>query len=122
MTAHGVRIKKCCASCRNKDFDGTTGANRICKIGEGIVNKSDVCSYWDVNPILLDIELKANGMIKSKAYIQWLVKQVTEIREKELTEEQARNILTEDGVPTIPKTPKLLIESAKDHLIFHLPE
>jgi hypothetical protein len=48
---NGVRIKKCCASCRFKDYKGFSDRKRLCKREDEVkvVDKSDCCQNWAIS-------------------------------------------------------------------------
>lgn len=41
---YGVRIKKACISCNNKNIDAL--GRRVCIVSEKLVHKYDVCDKW----------------------------------------------------------------------------
>lgn len=56
---NGVRIKKCCSSCRHSNpFDN--GPRRVCGLSKKKVDKSDLCSGWKISEMINKI--KVNGI------------------------------------------------------------
>jgi hypothetical protein len=58
--SNGVRIKKCCASCRYKEPYNFEGSRRKCMYGNMgmIVDKSDLCGRWHISETTDKIQLK----------------------------------------------------------------
>ncbi len=81
-----IKIVKCCASCRYKEYDA---ANRICLKGEGVVKPHYVCTDWELitganraregkraNGVFdLSVAGKGTGRVKRKAYFDFLVRE-----------------------------------------------
>lgn len=116
---HGVNIKKCCASCRNKGI-GKSDGRRICTIGEGEVPPNYLCSDWVMNEQCQKIKSEHFGLIKKPAYIEWLKSQVDEINDRNISESQGLMILADMGVDTAIKTNAVM--RAKMALITALPQ
>lgn len=55
---NGVKIKKCCASCRFKMPHDSEGPRRECTKHEKLVNKKDCCSEWEINEQIDIIKLR----------------------------------------------------------------
>lgn len=117
--SHGVNIKKCCASCRNKGI-GKSDGRRICTIGEGEVPANYMCNDWVMNEQCQKIKSEHFGLIKKPAYIAWLKKQVDEINARDISEPQGLMILADMGVDTAVKTNAVM--RAKMALITELPQ
>lgn len=66
----GINIVKCCASCKHKALDG--GTSRICKIGEGAVKPSYVCSDWEMSENYAKAGI-GGGRIKKKHYLAYVL-------------------------------------------------
>lgn len=66
---YGVRIRKCCASCRHKAIDSRL---RLCMKGEGHVSPTSVCEMWECNPPLMSAG-KGDGMIKDPMYLRYCI-------------------------------------------------
>ena len=116
---HGVNIKKCCASCRNKGI-GKSDGRRICTIGEGEVPPNYLCSDWVMNEQCQKIKSETFGQVKKPSYIAWLKDQVDEINARDISEEQGLTILASMGIDTAVKTNAGL--RAKMALITALPQ
>lgn len=72
----GVKIVRCCASCKHKQLDG--GTSRICMIGEGVVNSSCVCDDWEMSKDLIKAGL-GSGRVKKKSYLMYVLKRYEEV-------------------------------------------
>ena len=46
--AHGVTIKKCCASCKYKKIHPITGTRRCVLMNGKKVDKADDCKKWEI--------------------------------------------------------------------------
>jgi len=75
---HGIRIKKCCASCINKQLKGNSSiVDHVCLAGEGLVKADYLCDAWHMNPNF-DAAGKGTGQVKKKEYIDFLRKNLPE--------------------------------------------
>lgn len=63
--AFGTLIKKCCASCEHKKFDGLL---RVCAQGEGHVRPESVCSEWKMSGLYEKAGI-GGGRVKKKHYL-----------------------------------------------------
>lgn len=77
MNANGVLIKKCCASCKHKEYSKL--GDRICMKGEGEVPKDFCCRDWGMSEGCNNYKLAETGHTKKPHYIKWLKAQVSEI-------------------------------------------
>lgn len=77
MNANGVLIKKCCASCKHKEYSKL--GDRICMKGEGEVPKDYCCRDWCMSENCNSFKLGEKGRTKKPHYIKWLNIQVSEI-------------------------------------------
>lgn len=116
---HGVNIKKCCASCGNKEL-GNNDGRRICLKGEGEVPTDYLCEDWMMSPKCQKIKCETFGLVKKPTYIAWLKNQVDEINARDISEEQGLTILKSMGIDTAVKTNAGL--RAKTALIAALPK
>ena len=61
INAFGIRVKRCCASCGNKDFDDK--GCRFCKqSNEVILNPKNCCNYW-----VMSHSLSRAGLVRKDA-------------------------------------------------------
>jgi len=65
----GIVIKKCCASCIHMEPENEF--RRKCKIGEGSVRPSGLCSDWAMRENLRNAG-KGDGKIKKKRYLKYV--------------------------------------------------
>jgi hypothetical protein len=119
LNSHGVRIKKCCASCQHKNI-GKSENQRICMLGEGEVKKTYLCADWEMSDTCKEYKMNAQGRIKKPHYIEWMKQRVSEINKRDITEEEAVKILEERNQPVKVKTN--IAERAKQALISELPK
>lgn len=91
LTPRGVRVKKCCASCKHKGY-GKTG-DRVCTKGEGSVVKNYVCEQWEMNETYRTLRLTGDGRVKKPSYIAWMADQAAEITKSPVLDEKAKKEL-----------------------------
>ena len=66
----GIRIKKCCASCKHKCL---TASQRICsRHGDEVVEQRHVCPEWEMNPCF-EKAGRNLGEVKKKEYLQFVM-------------------------------------------------
>ena len=61
----GTRIRKCCASCKHKEYDRL---KRLCTKGEGYVRPDSLCADWEVSEKLEKAGI-GGGLVKKKSYL-----------------------------------------------------
>ena len=76
---YGIKVKKCCASCANKEYDEQ--GLRCCQLTGKHVRGKAVCDNWSMNEGLKCLGCK-HGKVQSRAYQLTLM----EIRVSELNE------------------------------------
>ena len=74
--AHGLKVKKCCASCQHKciEADGT----RVCQLMQLKVQQRFKCKKWEMAEAMQNAG-NSGGRIHDKAYLEY----VMNIRQKE---------------------------------------
>lgn len=72
---YGIPVVKCCASCKFKEFD--KGGMRVCTNGFGGVKTSFLCTGWQMRESL-DNAGKADGRVKKKDYLLYVVRRRSE--------------------------------------------
>ena len=70
----GIKVKRCCASCKHKDIDND--GNRYCKLG---YDSCDTCKKWRMSKALRNCGTPF-GVIKSIEYLRY----VLDIRDREM--------------------------------------
>ncbi len=70
--SHGVRIKKCCASCKHKTEDNKM---RYCLHGKGFVSSNSCCGDWIVSDGLENAGI-GRGKVKKQEYLQYCINAV----------------------------------------------
>jgi hypothetical protein len=59
LNKYGVKIKKCCASCKYHEPHDHDGPHRYCKPKDKIVLKNDCCGDWIISEAIDKIKLRA---------------------------------------------------------------
>lgn len=67
ITAYGIKVKKCCASCSHMQPDNKT---RVCMKGEGLVAPTSYCLDWNLRKGLENAG-KGGGTVKKHSYLQY---------------------------------------------------
>lgn len=62
--AHGVKVKRCCASCQNKEID--LEGNRICKLMQLKVEQKFRCKDWQMSDGMRNAGLPNGGVVRLK--------------------------------------------------------
>lgn len=83
---YGVKIVKCCASCKKRVLDNRI---RICMAGEGGVPASYLCNNWVMNPNL-EKAGKGDGKVKKYDYLLYVLKQFEDDEAKAIAASTAR--------------------------------
>lgn len=81
---YGVRIVKCCASCRFKQLDNRS---RLCTSGEGTVPASYLCQGWEISPSLDNVG-KGNGDVKKAEYLKYSITRLFNDYNESVTDKQ----------------------------------
>ena len=63
LNKNGVRIKKCCASCKYHEPLDSDGPRRICVYlkRNKAVKKDDVCGDWSISDMIDGIKVRGHG-------------------------------------------------------------
>lgn len=63
LNKNGVRIKKCCASCKYHEPLDSDGPRRICVYlkRSKVVRKDDACGDWSISDIIDGIKVRGHG-------------------------------------------------------------
>ena len=64
--AHGIRVKRCCASCQHKRLRDL--GVRICLLTQLIVKQTDLCPLWQMSDGLMNAG-RSRGKVHSKDYL-----------------------------------------------------
>ena len=69
VNQYGIKIRKCCASCKNKQYDKGL---RLCLKGEGHVHSDWVCEDWEMSA---NYEKAGNGhgKVKKRSYLAYII-------------------------------------------------
>lgn len=70
INAHGIRVVKCCASCKKKNLKE---GKRVCTKTSLLVESSFVCRDWEMSQQFDKVGI-GGGQIKKKKYLQTVVK------------------------------------------------
>lgn len=89
---NGVRIKKCCASCKSKEI-GKKEDERICMKGEGQVTKDYVCEDWSISETIDNIKMEGFGAVKKPHYIRWMRREIALIADSPSISQSQKNML-----------------------------
>ena len=63
LNKNGVRIKKCCASCKYHEPLDSDGPRRICDYlkRNKVVKKDDACGDWSISDMIDGIKVRNHG-------------------------------------------------------------
>ena len=99
----GVRIKKCCASCEERDDKiRTKDERRTCILGQTESDRLIKCDRWRMRKKIMDMTLR-EGEIKSGKYFQYLL--AIRSKERKLIEEHEKDNTKQ--LPKIMPTPDI---------------
>ena len=65
---HGIKIKKCCASCKQRKIDDELG--RFCNLHKCTVASNDVCKRWELSKKLNNAG-NGIGKVKCMSYMNF---------------------------------------------------
>ena len=74
---HGINIKVCCASCKQRQITSEQG--RMCELKGCKVKGWQCCKQWEMNPLLQNAGM-SGGQIKSRHYLSYYRERWTEQR------------------------------------------
>ncbi len=69
--AHGIAIKKCCASCRYKDLS-KAHSTRFCTRRRKDVKAHNLCRHWEMSK-QVQMAGWSEGRVKRKEYLRYLL-------------------------------------------------
>ncbi len=93
---HGVKIKMCCASCKERLM--TSDRGRVCGLNGCQVFGCQCCKHWDMEPLLQNAGM-SGGQIKSRRYLRYYRERWTEQLEALMTKRiQATELLTREDI------------------------
>lgn len=93
---HGVKIKMCCASCKERLM--TSDRGRVCGLNGCQVFGCQCCEHWEMEPLLQNAGM-SGGQIKSRRYLRYYRERWTEQREALMTKRiQATELLTREDI------------------------
>jgi hypothetical protein len=96
VNQYGVRIRKCCASCKDRDFDDKE--LRCCKLTGKHVRGNNVCDKWSLSNRLETLGCE-HGKVQCRAYQLFLL----EVRTSELDMRVRGKEVTPASVESIRK-------------------
>lgn len=67
MNRHGIRVKKCCASCAHKELTRAVTV-RFCRTHQRNVLPGDCCGMWRISSLLEDVG-RDLGRVKQREYL-----------------------------------------------------
>ena len=94
VNPYGVRIKKCCASCKDRDFDDKD--RRYCKLTGRHVRGNGKCNEWSLGDRLTTLGCK-RAKVQCRAYQLFLL----EVRTSELDAKARGKDVTPASVESI---------------------
>ena len=70
--AHGVKVKRCCASCEHKCID--KGGARVCAQMMLKVEQKFKCKQWEMSDGLKNAGLQTGGVVRLKGTTEVIIK------------------------------------------------
>ena len=68
---HGVKVRKCCASCQHKEID--VDGIRSCKLTKELVGQKSRCKHWEMNDGLKNAGL-SGGVVRLKGTAEIIIR------------------------------------------------
>lgn len=102
--SRGIRVKKCCASCRMKAIDVNlirpsdkkSELRRFCVEHGKVVYNNDVCSLWQMGDDAKSFKSDYDGKVKTKAYLDFYREKVLKYRDDIEKAHIAKNVILEE--------------------------